>query len=105
MVDDSSNTVTSAKMTDIKTYSAQAAKLMETGYALTTRTVDFFKALARVTIAVNTYRPESFKNIAAINDAYLEYLEQIKFYEAYQSDINASSELTSDVGARFTYTK
>jgi hypothetical protein len=104
-IGDTSSTVTSAKMTDIKTYAAQAAKLLSSGFALSTRSVDFFKALVRVTIAVNTYRPESFKNIAAINDAYLEYLEQIKFYEAYRSDINASSELTSGVGARFTYTK
>jgi hypothetical protein len=105
VVDDSSSTVTSAKMTDIKTYSSQAAKLMESGYALTTRSVDFFKALVRVTIAVNTYRPESFKNIEAINNAYKVYLEQIKYYEAYQAEINAAAELTCDVGARFTYTK
>jgi hypothetical protein len=105
VVDDSSSTVTSAKMTDIKTYSAQAAKLMESGYALSTRSVDFFKALVRVTIAVNTYRPESFKNIPQINNAYKVYLEQIKYYAAYQAEINAAAELTGDFGARFTYTK
>ena len=99
------NTVTPAQMTDIKTYTAQAAKLLESNYALTTRTVDFFKNLVRVTIAVNTFRPETFKNIPQINNAYLEYLEQIKYYEAYKADVNSTAAITSSFGSSLVYAK
>ena len=87
-----------AKMTDIRTYTAQAAKLIETKYAFSTRTVDFFKALVRVTVAVNTYRPESFKNIPAINSAYEEYLGQMESYNAYMSHINDAVWYSNHIG-------
>jgi hypothetical protein len=90
--------ISSAKMTDIKTYTAQAAKLIDSGYAFSTRTVDFFKSLARVTVAVNTYRPESFKNIPQINDAYKIYLTQMQRYAAYREHINDSAKYTVILG-------
>jgi hypothetical protein len=92
---DDDNVITTAKMTDIKTYSAQAAKLLESGYAFSTRTVDFFKSLARVTVAVNTYRPESFKNIPQINDAYKAYLSQLEQYNAYKEAVNKLADSSS----------
>jgi hypothetical protein len=84
------NTVTSAKMTDIQTYTAQATKLLLNNYAFTTRSVDFFKNLVKVTVAVNTYRPESFKNIPTINSAYKKYLGYLESYKAYSTDINTA---------------
>ena len=87
--------ISTAKMTDIKTYSAQAAKLLDSGYAFSTRTVDFFRALARVTVAVNTYRPESFKNIPQINDAYKAYLSQLEQYNAYKEAVNKLADSSS----------
>ena len=92
------NTISNAKMTDIKNYTSQAAKLIDSGYAFSTRTVDFFRALARVTVAVNTYRPESFKNIPQINDAYKIYLTQMERYAAYREHMNDSAKYTVILG-------
>jgi hypothetical protein len=97
-VEKNPNIIEKAKMTDIKTYTAQAAKLIDSGYAFSTRTVDFFKSLARVTVAVNTYRPESFKNIPQINDAYKIYLTQMQRYAAYREHINDSAKYTVILG-------
>jgi hypothetical protein len=97
-VEKNPNIIEKAKMTDIKTYTAQAAKLIDSGYAFSTRTIDFFKSLARVTVAVNTYRPESFKNIPQINDAYKIYLTQMQRYAAYREHINDSAKYTVILG-------
>ena len=100
-----SNVISNAKMTDIKSYTAQAAKLVETGYAFTNRTADFFKALARVTVAVNTYRPETFKNIPQIYSAYEEYLNYIAKYNAYKDHINDASWYSALIGRGLSLTK
>jgi hypothetical protein len=88
--DNDDNVITTAKMTDITTYTKQALKYYEANYAFSTRTYDYFRALAKVTVAVNTYRPESFKNIEAINNAYKTYLNHIEMYNGYRADINGS---------------
>ena len=46
--------VATAKLTDIKTFGTQARKLVDSGYALTTRVADFYRFLVRVSMAVNT---------------------------------------------------
>ena len=93
------NLISSAKMTDIKTYATQAEKLIESGFAFTTRSADFFRHLARVTVAVNTYRPETFKNIEQIYNAYLSYLENLELYNGYKSDINDAAYVSRTVGS------
>jgi hypothetical protein len=85
---DKSDIITNAKLGDITSYTAQARRLVESGYALTTRAVDFFKSLVRVSAAVNTYRPETFQSIAPIQKAYEEYLGYLSIYKAYSDGIN-----------------
>jgi hypothetical protein len=99
------NTISSAKMTDIKTYSAQAQKLIDSGFAFTTRSADFFKSLARVTVAVNTYRPETFKDITQIYDAYLLYLENLELYNSYKADINEAADVSRWIGSKLSMAK
>jgi hypothetical protein len=91
-------------MTDIRTYGTQARKLIETGYALTTRVTDFYKLLTKVNVAVNTYRPETFKNIPQIYSAYENYLTDLALYNAYRNDINELSGVGNYIGVGLTYT-
>ena len=83
------NIVTNSKLTDIKTYGTQAGSLLEDNLAFTTRLKSFYTALVRVNAAVSTFRPESFKNIPAINSVYLEYLKYLDRYNAYRKEINS----------------
>jgi hypothetical protein len=95
-------TITSAKIGDIRTYSAQAKKLVDSGYALDTRITDFFRSLVRVNAAVNTYRPETFQNIPQIWSAYQEYLGYIEYYKSYSASINDSFALSHNVSVGLT---
>jgi hypothetical protein len=96
--EEDSTIIKTAKMTDIKTYSTMAEKYIQTGYAFSTRTTDFFRAITRVNVAVNTYRPETFKNIPQIYSAYEKYLVYRAQYDAYTADINASNKQSSSLG-------
>jgi hypothetical protein len=95
-------TISTAKMTDIKSYGAQARKLIETGYALTTRVNDFFRNLVRVNVAVNTYRPETFKDIETIQSAYLDYLTYMNMFKAYRDSINEDNKIGASIGAQLS---
>ncbi len=93
-------TAVTAKMTDIRTYGNQATQFIENNFAFDKRIVDFFKLLARVNAAVNTYRPETFANIPAIQEAYLAYLKNIQLFNAFRDDVNKYAASSSALGAR-----
>ena len=89
--DNAEDIVTNAKIGDISKYTKQASQLYEKGYALDTRFADFFKNLVRVTSAVNTYRPDSFKNIPQVWDSYEQYLVLLEYYKTYTGNINRTA--------------
>ena len=98
-----SNIITNSKLTDIHINTSNALKLYNAGYAFTTRPSEFFKSLARVQAAVNTYRPESFANISAINKSYLEFLTLKSYYDAYRNEINSCNKAVRGIAARFIF--
>ena len=95
--------VATAKLTDIKTFGTQARKLVDSGYALTTRVADFYRFLVRVSMAVNTYRPETFKNIEQINTAYEKYLTDLALYNTYRDNVNSLSSKGNFIGNGLCY--
>jgi hypothetical protein len=96
------DTIESAKIGDITKYAVQAQKLFDSGYALTTRTVDFFKHLVRVSAAVNTYRPETFQSIPQVWNAYEQYLVCLEYYNSYSRGINADFEQIETIATALT---
>jgi hypothetical protein len=97
-----SEAITNAKIGDISKYAVQAQKIFDSGYAFTTRTVDFFKHLVRVSAAVNTYRPETFQNIPQVWNAYEQYLVCLEYYNSYSNGINADFEQIETIATALT---
>jgi hypothetical protein len=93
------NAIISAKMTDIATYTQYATKLLEANYAFTTRLLDFYKHITRVNVAINTYRPETFKNIEKIYSAYETHLTHRAMYDTYIADVNELAKRSANMGA------
>jgi hypothetical protein len=94
------NLITTAKLTDVKKYSTEATRLWDNGYALTTRTFEFFKALVRVNAAVNTYRPEVIEMIPNMKEHYANFVTLKALYDTYKAAVNGRANDTRQFAQR-----
>jgi hypothetical protein len=81
----------------IKTNTEAAIKMFNSGYALDTRVLDFYRALVRVQAAVNTYRPDVVMLIPEINEYYQQYLVLLNHYNSYKNAIDRDFEYTLSI--------
>ena len=73
---------------DIIKYANDCKRYIDTGFAFTTRTTEFFKCLARVNNGFNSLNIDRYKGVAAMETAYKNYTEYMKQYNAFREDIN-----------------
>ena len=74
---------------DIISYANECKRFVDTNYAFTTRTRDFFKALARVNNGFNSLNIDRYQGVEAMQTAYANYKEYMKQYAAFKDDVNS----------------
>ena len=74
---------------DIVNYANDCKRYIETNYAFTTRTTDFFKCLARVNNGFNSLNIDRYQGVESMQTAYKNYRDYMARYAAFKDDVNA----------------
>lgn len=87
--DGKEETIGSLKPADIVNNANQCKMLIDSKYAFSTRTTDFFKCLARVNTGFNSLNIDRYQGVESMQTAYRNYKEYMKLYSAFKDDVNA----------------
>ncbi len=87
---------------DIIKYANDCKRYIDTKYAFTTRTTDFFKCLARVNNGFNSLNIDRYQGVASMQTAYANYKEYMKQYNAFREDVNAKLNLDISLTRSFS---
>ena len=87
---------------DIIKYANDCKKFVDLNFAFTSRTVDFFKCLARVNNGFNSLNIDRYKGVEAMETAYANYLDYMAKYKAFREDVNAKLYMDTVLTRSFT---
>ena len=95
-------TIETLKPKDIIENATNCKRFIDSGFAFSTRTTDFFKCLARVNNGFNSLNIDRYQGVTAMEEAYANYQEYMKQYNAFKDDINAKLYMDITLTKSFT---